>query len=370
MPDHYAVLGVGRDASQDEIKRAYRKMARQHHPDANADPQAEDRFKELNAAYEVLSDPERRRRYDQFGDDRSASSPFAGFGDLGDLMETFFGGSPFGSGRQGPHRGPQQGDDLAVAVEITLGEAATGAQRTVTLNDLVTCEPCGGNGCEPGTFRLRCSRCAGTGEMRSVQRSIFGQVMTSRPCTACGGAGDGPASPCRSCGGVGTVTGTRTVEVQVPAGVAAGMTLRVGGRGRPGSLGGPPGDLFVRVSVVAHEVFEREGDDLRCVVGVPFSIATLGGDVHVPTLDGEETLHVEPGTPSGQEIRLRDRGIPHLQARGAGDLVVRLDVVVPRDLSAEQRAAVEALARLRDETVDPPAAGFVSKIKDALRKER
>lgn len=370
MPDYYAILGVPRDAGNEDIKRAYRRLARQYHPDANPDPAAEERFKQVVEAYEVLSDPERRNRYDTFGDDRQApfGGGFGGFGDLGDIMESFFGGSPFGSRRR--RAGPERGEDLAMSIEIALPEAAHGTDTTVSLDDLVACERCHGAGTEPGTSKVRCDRCSGRGVIQHQQRTILGTVMTSRTCPTCNGEGEMPASPCHQCSGVGVVRGRISATVHVPGGITDGMSLRVAGKGRPGSRGGPPGDLYVRVSVRPHPIFQRDGDDLHCAVSVPFTVAALGGDVTVPTLEGDERAHVDAGTQPGETLRLRGRGCEHLEGRGAGDVVVHLDVEVPRKLDGESRDLVARLAELRGETVDEPAAGFVGKIKDSFRKQR
>jgi molecular chaperone DnaJ len=368
MTDYYAVLGVDRSASSEDIKRAYRKLARQYHPDANPqDPHAEDRFKALGEAYEVLADPARRERYDMFGDARG-ESPF-GFGDLGDIMETFFGGSPFGFGG-GRRRGPERGGDLAVRLEITLAEAARGTDKDVTVDDLISCTRCSGSGSEPGTFKVRCDRCAGTGAIRATQRTILGTVVTQRTCTACGGAGEVPAAPCSECGGRGIVRGRQTVTVHVPAGVRSGVSLRVAGRGRAGERGAQGGDLYVEIAVKPHEVFDRVEDDLYCTVFVPFTVAALGGDVVVPTLDGDERVRIEPGMQSGSQHKLRGRGAAHLDGRGQGDVVANLIVEVPRRLDEEQREIIARLAEVRGEAVDEAGRGFVSKLKDALRKER
>ncbi len=366
--DYYEILGVGRGATQDEIKRAYRRLAREHHPDTNqGDTASEERFKKINEAYEVLSDPTRRERYDMYGDAR-AESPF-GFGDLGDIMETFFGGSPFGGGGARRRRGPERGEDLATHVAITLEEAAHGSERTITVDDLVSCARCSGNGCEPGTFKVKCDRCGGTGSIRSTQRSIFGTMMTTRTCGTCAGAGEIPASPCKECGGRGILPGRTNVTVAVPPGVRHGTTLRLAGRGRAGERGGPAGDLYVEIGVERHPVFDRVEDDLHCAVSVPFTVATLGGRVMIPTLDGEEEVHLDAGTQSGTHHRLRGRGVPHLGGRGAGDVVANLVVEVPRALDAEEREIVARLAELRGEVVDEDR-GIVSKIKGAVRKNR
>lgn len=369
MTDYYAILGVARDASQEDIRSAYRRLARRHHPDTNAgDAASEERFKQVTEAYEVLADPARRQRYDMFGDARGESQ--FGFGDLGDIMETFFGGaSPFGTGARSRRRGPERGEDLVFDVQLKLEEAARGCEKQVTVDDLIACERCTGSGSEPGTFKVRCGRCGGSGAIRSTQRTILGTMMTSRTCPTCSGDGQTPASPCTRCRGSGVMRGTQTVPVKVPAGVADGMSLRVGGKGRAGPRGGPAGDLYVRIGVKRHKVFDRVQDDLHCTVSIPFTVATLGGDASVPTLEGEDKLRIEAGTQSGTQLRLRGRGVAHLNDRGSGDIVATLVVETPRDLTAAEREIVARLAALRGESIDE-ASGIVSKLRGALRKER
>lgn len=349
MPDYYGLLGVDRHASQEDIKRAYRRLARQWHPDANSAPGAEERFKQISEAYEVLSDPAKRERYDLFGDAQGGA--FAGFGDLGDIFESFF-GAPFGRrGRATRVRVAQRGADLAAALSVSLEEAAFGCQKPIEVTAERACPRCEGDGCEPGTLRTRCRRCAGTGEIRDVRRSVFGQLMTARTCPACEGAGEAPAEPCGECRGRGRVARTETVTVEVPGGVHDGMTLRLRGRGGAGTLGGEAGDLYVQIEVRPHPVFEREGDDLACALGVPLTVALLGGEVPIETLDGEETVSIAPGTQSGAVVRLRGRGPKRLEGRGRGDLLVRIDVEIPKSLPAEQRRLVGQLAKLRGEQV-------------------
>jgi molecular chaperone DnaJ len=363
--DHYRVLGVERDAAPDEIKRAFRALARQHHPDANPDPGAEARFKEINAAYEVLSDPVKRERYDLYGDANSAPG-FASFGDLGDLMESFF-GAAFGRGRTQARRGgPARGDDLSLEVEVSFEEAVFGTTKELTLAVMRACERCNGTACEPGTFKTRCARCGGTGELRTVQRSIFGQIVSARTCSECDGAGESPASPCTACRGRGAVEASEAIEVSVPAGVETGNTLRLDARGAAGARGGPNGDLYVHLLVRPHPVFMREGDHLLCSLTVPFTVAALGAEVPVSTLDGDETLRVPAGTQPGTLLRLRGKGVPHLGGRGRGDLVVQIDVEVPTKLRGEERELLEKLADVRgDDTAE--AKGILGRIKDALR---
>lgn len=375
MSDLYAVLGVSRDASPEEIKKAYRKLAREYHPDTSAHDNAEDRFKQISAAYETLSDPERRRRYDTFGEDGAraaagAGGPFGGFGDLGDLMESFF-GQGFSTGRRsrGPRTVAQRGNDVETTVRLPLRDAVYGTQRAVELYLGAVCETCSGGGLEPGTSRIGCDACQGTGELRQMQRSIFGAMMTSRPCGRCAGSGQVAQSPCRVCAGEGRVTKASTVTVDIPGGVEHGTTLRVRGRGEAGLRGGEPGDLFVHIGVEPDSVFHRDGDDLVCTITVPATHAMLGATVTVPTLDGDqERLTVEPGTQPGTIMRIRGKGVPRLgNSHRRGDLVVGIDVEIPRKLSGEQRDAVARLADLRGETPAEAPKQKKRGLKDVLR---
>jgi molecular chaperone DnaJ len=365
VADLYGVLGLSPDASPEEIKRAFRALARQYHPDANPAPDAEARFKEINAAYEVLSDPVKRQRYDAYGD--AAGQPgFANFGDLGDIMESFF-GAAFGRGRaQTRPGGPVRGADLSLQIELAFEEAVFGVTRSIDVSILRACERCNGTACEPGTFKVRCDRCGGTGELRSVQRSIFGQIVSSRTCPDCDSSGEIPASPCTACRGRGRVEVSESIEVTVPAGVQNGNTLRLDGRGEAGVRGGGNGDLYVHLAVHPHPVFDREGDHLLCSLTVSYTVAALGADVPITTLDGEETVHVPAGTQPGTMLRVRGKGVPRLGGRGRGDLAVQIDVDVPTKLRAEERELLEKLAEVRGEHTGE-AKGILDRIKDALR---
>ena len=363
--DHYRVLGIERGASPEEIKRAFRALARQYHPDANPAPDAEARFKEINAAYEVLSDPVKRERYDLYGEE-NAQPGFASFGDLGDLMESFF-GAAFGRGRaQSRPGGPVRGADLSLQVNLAFEEAVFGAAKQVGIKVLRACERCGGTACEPGTFKTRCKRCGGTGELRTTQRSIFGQIVSSRPCPDCDASGEVAASPCTACRGRGRVETAETIDITVPAGVEHGNTLRIDGRGEAGVREGGNGDLYVHLAVGSHPVFVREGDHLLCSLTVPFTVAALGADVPIASLDGEETVHVPAGTQAGTLFRVRGRGVPRLGGRGRGDLIIQIDVAVPTKLKNEERELLEKLADVRGEQTGD-AKGILARIKDALR---
>jgi molecular chaperone DnaJ len=350
--DLYEILGVDRSASTDDIRRAYRRLAREHHPDVNGDPAAEERFKEVAGAYEILSDPDKRARYDAFG---SADGPgMGGFTDLSDIFEMFFGGSGFGGfggvgSRRRTRTRTRRGEDLPVRLRISFRDAVFGLLRDVELERLVTCETCLGNGAAAGTAPMACRTCGGTGEVQSARRSVFGTLMTTAMCATCEGTGQEIVDKCPTCQGAGRVGATSSVTLEIPAGVSDGMELRVPGAGHVGVAGGPPGELFVRLEVEASAEFERRNQDLYAVLDVSITQATLGAEVTVPALDGEETIKIEPGTPSGTVLRLRGKGVPNLQRRGRGDLYVTIHVVTPTELSREQRQLLERFATLRGE---------------------
>jgi molecular chaperone DnaJ len=351
VPDLYAVLGVRSDASDEDIKRAYRKLARELHPDVNSDPEAERRFKQITAAYQTLSDPAKRRQYDMFGSGGGGIPDFFPFGDMGDIFDVFFGGG-VGGRRRGSRRRSriQRGEDLFVQLTLTFEEAAFGVQKDVMVDSREECSRCHGSGCEPGTFPSRCRRCGGAGEIQDVARSVFGTVMTARPCTVCEGTGEEIAAPCKTCSGAGRVPKQQTISVEVPAGVSDGMELRVPGAGQDGRQGGGSGDLYVSLRVQPHPIFDRRGQDLVCALPVPMTLASLGTEVEIPTLDGVERMRIEPGTPSGTVIRLRGHGIPHLGRRGKGDLFVTVLVETPKPKSKEERELLQRLAEARGES--------------------
>jgi molecular chaperone DnaJ len=350
--DLYEILGVPRDASTEDIKKAYRKLAREHHPDVNADPAAEERFKEVAAAYEILSDSNKRAQYDAYGRGGPAEFPF---GDMSDLFEAFFGTGTFGRRRAGPRSRVQRGEDVFAEVRIGFREAAFGVRQDVRVARMETCDRCGGNGAEPGTSPERCRTCGGSGQVQDVRRSIFGAVMTAHPCSTCEGTGEEILSPCDRCRGRGRVATEATVTVDVPAGVSDQMELRISEAGHAGRSGGPAGDLYVTVHVDDDPVFERHGQDVFAFLDVPLVQAALGARLEVETLDGTETIEIEPGTDSGTTVRLRGQGIPNLGRRGRGDLFLTIAVETPRDLSKDQRRLLEELARLRGEAAGKKA---------------
>lgn len=343
--DYYEILGVDRNSSTDEIKRAYRRLARVHHPDANRDdPDAEERFKEITRAYEVLSDGHKRSRYDMFGEERAGAAGFSDFGGISDLFASFFGGAT------GPRtRGPARGADVLATVELTLEEAAAGIERDIEISTLAECSECHGSGAAPGTFPSRCSECGGSGELRQVRRTVFGNVMTAMTCHRCGGSGEEIVERCKRCAGKGRIEVGDTLTVRIPPGVDDGAQLRVSGRGEAGVRGGTSGDLYVEIRIATHPVWRRVGDDLGCEVSVPMTIAALGGSVDVPTLDGLEAIDVAAGTQSGEVVRLRGKGMPRLTGRGRGEIVALLKVETPQDLDDTQAELLEQLATARGE---------------------
>ena len=369
MPaDYYELLGVSRDASSDDIKRAFRQLARELHPDANpGSPEAEARFKEVALAYEVLSNPERRERYDRFGAEGVGgfTGDASGFGGLGDLFDAFFGGG-FGGANRGP-AGPPRGSDLEVVIDLDLEQVVFGTQAPVTVRTAVVCEVCSGSGAAEGTQPVTCFECSGTGQVRRVRQSILGQMVTAGPCGRCGGTGEVIASPCSGCRGEGRIIEERTYQVDIPAGVDNGSTLRLTGRGAVGPRGGAAGDLYVHVRVRAHQRFTRDGNDLVCEIPVAFTQAALGAHLTLDTLDGAEDLVVPAGTQSGRVFKLRGRGVPHLHGRSRGDVLVRVRVETPSGLSRAEEDLLRQLAEERGEEVAPADAGLFSKIRSAFK---
>jgi molecular chaperone DnaJ len=354
--DYYEVLGVDRGAVDGEIKKAFRRLARELHPDVNRhDPEAEEKFKEAAEAYEVLSDPERRRTYDTFGHEGLRSGGWApraeGFGSFEDVLSAFFGrGDPmfrdlFGFGAAGP----ATGGDVATQVEVTLEDVLTGANRELAIEGVSRCEHCNGNGAEPGTPIRTCETCGGVGEIREVSRTVFGQMIRSGACPTCGGQGKVPETPCGECGGDGRVVRTRTWQLEVPPGIESGQRIRIAGAGHAGQSGASSGDLYVQVVVADDERFERHGQDLVSVAEVPATRAMLGGTLTVPTLDGETDVEVPAGSQPGDQVVLKGLGLPSLRGTRRGDQRVVLDVFVPGRLNKQQRE----LARELDESLGP-----------------
>lgn len=375
--DYYGTLGVKEGASPDEIKKAYRRLARELHPDVN--PGSEDRFKEVTRAYEVLSDPEKRRIVDLGGDpygqpgSGGGAGGFgtgAGFGGLGDIMDAFFGGAGGGTtGGRGPRGRVRPGADALLRVELDLSETAFGVTREITVDTALVCPTCTGEGTSPGTHPETCPTCKGRGETQQVSRSFLGQVVTARVCTRCGGAGTVIPHPCRECSGEGRIRGRRSLTVKIPAGVEDGMRIRLSGEGEVGPGGGPQGDLYVEIAEREHSIFTREGDDLHCEITLPMTAAALGASVPLTTLDGEEKITVRPGTQPGHVVHLVARGVPHLRRTGRGDLYVHVVVQTPTRIDAEQERLLRELSRLRGEeresSGEHDGRGLFSKLRGA-----
>jgi molecular chaperone DnaJ len=367
LGDLYEILGVPRSTTADDIKRAYRRLAREFHPDTNPDPAAEERFKQVSVAYEILSDPERRASYDAYGDPRMAAdqgSVFDGNG-FSDIFDMFF--SQMG-GQQRGRRGPASGEDIETRLQLSLFEAAFGAAKDLTLRLPVRCPDCAGSGAAPGTSPETCPECQGAGEVRRVRQSILGQMVTSSPCPRCHGPGQIIPTPCSRCRGDGRITDERTFTVEVPQGVEAGTTLRLTDRGAAGPRGGPAGSLFVHLDVVADPRFERQGDDLHTMVHVGIAQAALGTNLDVENLEGAVKVAIAPGTQSGSILRRRSEGVPHLRGRGRGDLYVHVQVDTPEELSDREVELLAELAELRGEHLEPAEEhhGILSKIRSAF----
>lgn len=371
--DYYGILGVDKNATEDELKKAYRKLARKYHPDVSDEPDAEERLQEINAAFEVLMDPQKRAIVDAGGDpyDRAsagpgAAGPFMGFEDI---MDAFFGGSMGGFGRRGPRSRRRPGADALLRLDLDLEEVAFGTESTLTVDTAVLCDECDGGGTDGDTAPQTCTTCGGSGEVQVVQRTILGQVRTARPCSACSGYGTIITDPCRKCGGEGRVRSRRRITVKVPSGVEDGMRIRLSGEGEVGPGGGPAGDLYVEVHEKPHEVFTREGSDLHCRVRVPMTQAALGTKLNVHTLDDQVEIDVAPGTQPGTVKKVRGQGVPKLRGGGArGDLYVELDVRTPTKIDTEQEDLLRKLASLRDEEIREvkSGSGFFSRMRDAF----
>jgi len=361
MKDYYQILGLSRDVSQDEIKKSFRKLARETHPDANpGDPDAEARFREIAEAYEVLSDPERRASFDR-GEQFGVGDLFSNFGGLDDILQQFFGGS-FGGARR---RGPQRGTDIAVAVELDLAEAATGVSRTIEVVAPERCPACSGSGAEPGHDPRRCPTCNGAGQVQVARQTMLGSMMTVTECATCRGRGQLIDDPCKICSGQGRIDSERSLSVEIPAGVDDGTRLRLSGRGGTGERGAPQGDLYVQVRIAPHPDFTRVGSDLHHKVYIGIAEAALGKAISVPLVDGSTTeIDIPAGTQSATVFRLGRQGMPRLQRRGRGDLLIEVDVVVPTELSPEEESLLQEFAALHGEE---PADGRRRKRKRRAR---
>ena len=375
--DYYEVLGVEKGASEDEIKKAYRKLAKANHPDLHpGDKECEERFKEINEAYEVLSDPDKRAKYDQFGHaafDPSAGGPggagfggFGGFGDIfgggfGDIFGDIFGGG-FGGG-QTQRSGPRRGENLRVRLNITFEEAAFGCEKEINVGRVEQCPDCKGTGCAPGTTPEVCPDCKGTGSVRTTQRTPFGVVQTSGACKKCGGRGKIIHQPCPRCGGRGAVRKNQTIKVKIPAGIDDGQSFRVRDEGNAGSNGGPNGDLLVTVSVRKHPIFTRDGANVMCQMPISFTQAALGASIEVPTLDGKVRYQIPEGTQTGTTFRLRGKGIPYVGYKTRGDQFVTVVVETPTKLTREQKELLRQLESSVGEDGQPKRKSFFDKLK-------
>lgn len=378
--DYYEVLGISKSAGSEEIKKAYRKMAVKFHPDKNpGDHQAEERFKEIGEAYDILADPQKRAAYDQYGHaafdsrSRAGGGGFGGFHDPFDIFREVFGGGGggaggsifeefFGGGRRDPSA-PQRGSDLRYDMKVSFEEAALGTEKEITVNKLATCEKCNGTGASKGSDVKTCGTCGGRGQVM-MSRGIFSVAQT---CPACHGSGKTIENPCRECHGEGRVDRRSKIKIRIPPGVGTGTRLRSTGNGEGGMRGGPPGDLYVVLHVQPHDIFQREGDDLLCEVPVSFVTAALGGEIEVPTLSGKAHIRVAPGTQPGTIFRLRGKGVRNLQGYGTGDLHVKVTVEVPTRLNHEQKEKLREFAELCDESVNPISKSFFDKAKNFFR---
>jgi molecular chaperone DnaJ len=372
LNDYYQDLGVSRDATAEEIKRAYRKKARTLHPDVNPSPEAEEQFKRVSQAYDVLADGEKRRAYDMGADPYAGGA--AGFGQgfsFSDIMDAYFGAGATASTR-GPRSRQRRGQDALVRLDVDLADAVFGAQKDLTIETAVVCSTCHGDGAQPGTSRRTCDVCGGRGEVQTVQRSFLGQVMTTRPCATCHGYGEVLVSPCFECSGDGRVRTRRTLKIKVPAGVDTGTRIQLGGEGEVGPGGGPAGDLYVEVAVRPHATFHRRGDDLHCTVELPMTAAALGTTLKHDTFDGIDELEVKPGTQPGDAMTLRGLGVTHLRGTGRGDLIVHTSVQTPTRLDEQQEELLRQLASLRGEErpegkLAPANPGLLGKLRDAFK---
>ena len=377
--DYYEVMGVPKNASEDEIKKAYRKLAKQYHPDLNpGDKTSETKFKELNEAYEVLSDKDKKVRYDQFGHagvdpnfggGAGGGSPFQGDIDLGDIFNSFFGG--FGGGRRQVNpNAPRRGTDTEATIHLSFEEAAKGCEKEIAYTKVESCTTCGGSGAKKGTSAKTCSQCNGTGQVHINQRTPFGVVQTSRSCDRCGGTGKVIEQPCTDCGGTGRARKQKTIKINIPAGIGDEQILNVSGQGNSGTNGGPEGDLHLFINVRPHAIFERKGNDVWCEMPITFTQAALGAEVIVPTLDGRVSYHVHDGTQPGDVFKLRGKGIQNINGRGRGDQYVKVVIEVPKNLSQKQKDILLEFDNFAEDKNYAKRKNFFDKIKDMFGDEK
>lgn len=376
--DYYEVLGVEKGASEEELKKAYRRLAKQYHPDLHPnDKEAEEKFKEINEAYDVLKDPDKRARYDQFGfsgvdpnfGGGAGGDPFGGAGfDVSDIFDSFFGG--FGGGRRSNPNAPRRGTDIEATVVISFEEAAKGCRKEVTFQQIETCDECHGSGAAAGSSPTTCPQCHGTGQIRINQRTPFGVMQTARTCDRCGGKGKIVENPCKKCGGTGRIRHHRTIEINIPAGIDNEQILNVSGKGNAGLNGGPNGDLHVYVSVRPHELFERRGNDVWCEMPITFVQACLGAEVTVPTLDGKVRYTIHEGTQPGDVFKLKGKGIPILGGRGRGDQYVQVTIEVPKNLNQKQKEALRNFDELTDEKNYQKNKKFFTRLKELFGEDK
>ncbi|MED4934481.1 molecular chaperone DnaJ [Heyndrickxia coagulans] len=372
--DYYEVLGVAKDASKDEIKKAYRKLSKKYHPDINKAPDAAEKFKEIQEAYEVLSDDQKRAQYDQFGHAGPnqgfgggngfggfSSSDFDSFG-FEDIFSTFFGG-----GRRNDPNAPRQGADLQYTMTLEFEEAVFGKETDIQIPREETCDTCHGTGAKPGTHPKECPHCHGTGQLNTEQQTPFGRIVNRRVCHYCGGTGKIITDKCKTCGGTGRVKKRRKIHVKIPAGIDDGQQLRVAGQGEPGINGGPAGDLYIIFHVRPHELFERDGDDIYCEIPITFTQAALGDEIEVPTLHGKVKLKIPAGTQSGTKFRLRGKGVPNVHGHGTGDQHVIARIVTPRKLTERQKQLLREFAEASGEVPDEQSSNFFDKMKRAFK---